>query len=880
MSVNTSFSKVIPEDKVPLPPPDAKVFPTACDYCIVGCGYKVYRWPVGQEGGPKAHENAFGVNYPTAILSGKWPTPNQHNIVFADGRPHHIIVIPDGDIPVVNKGGNHSIRGGNICQKVYSPYKATADRLKTPLLRVRNTLQPISWDDAIRITAEVGRHVIDTYGELAWGMKTYSYQFFENTYAITKLALVAVETPCWAHHDKPSAMADATGLEDIGIDSFGPSYEDYALAEVLLISGTDPYETKTVLFTEWIMKGKAKVIMVLPRKSTGVAYAERTGGLFLQIIPGTDTVLHNALCRVILEKGWEDREFIKKWIASDEEINWGMGRGPRNTPWQWRTTRWGRSFGKFKEWVLNDPHSTLDYAEKTTGIPREKILRAAEMIAKPREDGARPKASFMVEKGCYWSNNYLNTISFANLGLLCGAGTRPGQVIGRGGGHQRGMIQAGPYPITKSPEKFGLIGRKQMDLDRWVLAGHIRFMWVLGTQWFNAMMASQFLMDYVRKNTIASPHQIGSFSPDQAVEVLKARADSGGMVLVEQDIYPRDISQLADLILPAATWGEADFTRAQGERRLRIYSKFYDPPGEAKPDWWIIGQVAKRMGYEGFDWRESNDVFEEAARFSRNGTLDYAALVEKAKGTGKKAHELLRELGTTGIQCPIRLEDGKLVGTKRLHDETAKYPTPKGVTSPLQTLTKFGKTSGKAILHIADWNFFKDFHERITPKGDELWVTNGRVNEIWQSLFDDLRKPYITQRYPMNFIEINPEDARSRKIENGDHVSVENDDVLVQTGGFYGVASGDLFFTNLLRSGYIERTKGAVTAMAIVTDAVPPGVTFMYFLWPGSPANSLVHNVPDPISNAPRYKLGKGRIRKIGETPAKKILTFAPKHNV
>ena len=68
--------------------------------------------------------------------------------------------------------------------------------------------------------------------------------------------------------------------------------------------------------------------------------------------------------------------------------------------------------------------------------------------------------------------------------------------------------------------------------------------------------------------------------------------------------------------------------------------------------------------------------------------------------------------------------------------------------------------------------------------------------------------------------------------------------------------------------------------MAIVTDAVPPGVTFMYFLWPGSPANSLVHNVPDPISNAPRYKLGKGRIRKIGETPAKKSLTFAPKHNV
>ena len=74
------------------------------------------------------------------------------------------------------------------------------------------------------------------------------------------------------------------------------------------------------------------------------------------------------------------------------------------------------------------------------------------------------------------------------------------------------------------------------------------------------------------------------------------------MFLIQQDIYANTLTDFADIVLPAATWGEVDFTRAQGERRLRIYSKFYDPPGEAKPDWWIMAQIAKKMGYEGFDF--------------------------------------------------------------------------------------------------------------------------------------------------------------------------------------------------------------------------------------------------------------------------------------
>ena len=82
------------------------------------------------------------------------------------------------------------------------------------------------------------------------------------------------------------------------------------------------------------------------------------------------------------------------------------------------------------------------------------------------------------------------------------------------------------------------------------------------------------------------------------------------MVVWNQDIYLVDPigARYADIVFPASGWGEDTFTRANGERRIRLYPKFYDAPGEAKPDWWIIAELSKKMGFEGFDWKNSNDV--------------------------------------------------------------------------------------------------------------------------------------------------------------------------------------------------------------------------------------------------------------------------------
>ena len=774
----TSKPHYIPEDKVPLPPGDAEIFTTVCDYCVTGCGYKVYRWPVGKEGGPAADQNAYGADFPVSVMAGVWASPNQHNIVSVNGKPHHVTIIGDNENQGPNLGGDHSIRGGTIAKKCYNPGTPTRDRLRYPMIRVNGELQRVSWDDAIDIMAEVSNHVLDKYGKSAWAMKMYSYQYWENTHALTKLAFQGIGTPAWAVHDQPTGHGpDTPGMADAGIDNFSPSYEDWGLADVLFTAGTDPFESKTIIFNDWILPAihrGMKVISVVPRKTAGIAYAEQNGGLYLEINPGTDTLLLHAMARIIVENDWEDKEFVSKWINNRTEED--------NEVFQ------ADGFEDYKEWIIHYKYAELDYAAEKTGIPADKIRLAAEWMAKPDADGTRKKTSVGFEKGLYWSNNYLNTAAITALGLICGAGNRPGQVIGRFGGHQRGMMPGGKYPAAETPEKFPGWKKQGIDLDRWVENGRAKFVWIVGTTWIHAMVASNHLSNVLEKLTRRNPHQPTSLDKQHIIDTFKKRADSGGMVMVDQDIYPVNPinTDYADIVLPAATWGEENFTRANGERRIRLYEKFYDSPGESLPDWRIAQKFARRMGFSGFDWKDSNEVFEDAAFFNKGRRTSYVALVEYARAHDRKAHDVLREMGTTGIQAPVRWEDGKLVGTKRLHDSTLKTGTPHGLTAINPGwLRKFKTRTGRANLLKAPWELFADYWKFMEPEGDELWVTTARINEFWQSGFDDqMRRPYLQQRWPDNFLEIHPDDARARSIESGDLVQISNNRIPIEVGGY------------------------------------------------------------------------------------------------
>ncbi|MEA3301788.1 MAG: molybdopterin-dependent oxidoreductase, partial [Pseudomonadota bacterium] len=651
----------IPQDKTPLPPKSAEVLTTCCDYCIVACGYKVYRWPVGTpDGGPKAADNAFDIDFPTGALQA-WVAPTQHNVVMHEGKAHNVVVIPDKDAKAVNFGGDSSIRGGTIAQKCYNPDKPTSDRMLSPMIRINGALQPVSWELALDVATDLMKHTVEKHGANAYGMKIYSYQFVENTYAGSKFARRSMKTANWTMHDTPANVTSTPGFRDAGFDNFGPAYKDWGDAEVLMICGTDPYETKTMIFNQFMkpaIDAGQKTIWVNIRETAGLAYAKSKGNaLFLQIDPGTDTPVLGAIARVIMENGWEDSEWIKKWVNNKWESSSGFGQGTRNTPWQWRTT-WGKfqtkGFEDYKKWNLEQEEYAPEVAAKIANIPVEQILQAAEWLAKPKADGTRPKTSLGIEKGFYWSNNTGNTNAVSSLATICGAGGRPGQVVGRFGGHQRGGTSGGGYPRNKSAQKRPGRRRQALDCDRYFYSGNTRFAHVVGTTWIQAMCGSQGLNDKFEELVTNNPNQVKSSDRAGIVETLKKRMDSGGTVVLNQDIYLRDPigSKFADIVLPAATWGEEDFVRANGERRIRLYSKFYDAPGDSKPDWWIFAELGKRMGFDGFDWKNSNEVCEESSRYSRGNRKSYHMVKVAAHKEGKTLHEKLRELGTTGIQGP------------------------------------------------------------------------------------------------------------------------------------------------------------------------------------------------------------------------------------
>ncbi|MDM8559466.1 arsenate reductase (azurin) large subunit [Candidatus Parabeggiatoa sp. HSG14] len=890
----------LPEDKVPLPPKHADVLTTCCDYCIVACAYKVYRWPIGSgDGGVKASENAFGIDFPSSPLQD-WVAPAQHNVVMHKDIPHNVIITPNKDATTVNTNGDSSIRGGIIAQKCYNPKTPTRDRLTSPMMRIYGTLQPVPWDFALDVAAEVAKHVIAKHGANAYSVKTYSYQYIENTYAISKFALRHVNTASFTFHDTPSDVTSTPGFRDAGFDNFGPSYDDWGSADVLMCLGTDPYETKTILFTQHIMKGVQKgmkLIMVNPRETAGITYAKKMGGLHLDVYPGSDTVLLGAIARIVVENGWEDKEWIEKWVNNKWESDSGFGQGTRNTPWQWRTT-WGKfqtkGFKDYKKWLLSQPEYELAQASEITGVDAEKIQKAAEWIAKPKADGSRVNTSFGIEKGFYWSNNTGNTNAISSLATICGAGGRPGRVVGRFGGHQRGGQRGGKLPRNKSPEKVPGRRRRALDTDRWLVSGHTRMAHVIGTTWIQAMSGSQGLQKRFQELVVTNPHQVRSHDKQEIIETLKRRADSGGMVVIDQDIYLRNPigAQFADIVFPAATWGEEDFMRANGERRLRLYQKFYDAPGDAKPDWWIIAQLAQRMGFDGFDWKNSNDVAEESSRFSRKGRKAFHMVKVYAHQNGRTLHEQMRLLGADGIQGPTFINDkGELKGAKRLHDTTMTAEQaadlygengPGEANIVTKKLTHFNTQTGQINLQKHPWSLFSDFWTWLKPKEDELWLSNGRINEIWQSGFDDVeRRPYITQRWPENFVEIHPEDAKARGIESGDYVMMYSERVAAHKDTLLGVQNDHFQFDELMKRGHIELSKAAVTAVAIVTPHVKKGVLYSNMLDTRQPSNALTARVVDHISGNYNYKMGVAKIAKLGASKYKeefRSMSFAPRN--
>ena len=822
---------------VPLPPRHAQRFNTVCQFCIVGCGYHVYKWPVMRRGGPAPEDNALGLDLrkQQPPLLGTWISPNMHSVVTdRDGSRHHIAIVADKSCHV--NEGMSSVRGASLAQTLYAPDRPTKARLSTPLVDNGSGQEKATWTDAVELGSRVLKAVIDRWGADAVGMKFFDHGGggggFENNWAIGRFFFSGIGTRTAAIHNRPAYNSEIHAAGDAGVAALTNSYLDAELADTILVVGANPYETQTNYFLAHMapnlqgatlelkrstFPGEAleagRMIIVDPRRTMTVATAEAAGGpervLHLQIEPGSDIALLNAISRIVLHRHWHDVGFVRERTET-------------------------QTFEAYQRSSLGVDMPLDDFvaeAAQIAGVSPAQILKAAEWIAAPKANGARRRTLLHYEKGLIWGiKNYENIAALVDLGLLTGNVGKPGTGISRLGGHQEAYVRP-PYPG----------GRPALNVDEAVRRGEVKCFWVGGcnpvlttlrAEAFEAALKERG--EPVRKalaNTAG--HPVGE-RVTAIVEAMKA----GGMFIIVQDIYPTATARHAHMVLPAAQWGEMNLTSINGERRLRLYEKFMDAPGEAIADWAIMARFARRLRelylaernplmanrFLDYEWRGDEDVFIHARyQFKGDGA-------DGMEGYAGVTYEMLRRLGNNGIQTPVRLMKGTPVGTVRMHED-GKFATPSGKARFIPAPRPWPGYAAKVARQ---------------RKNHRFWINNGRSNHVWQTLYHHQHIPFHQDRFPIPYIEMHAEDAKSLGIASGDIVDVTND-------------------------------VGSVRAMAYVSDAVKKGHTFMLFGQPRGAAGDLVSDHVDPSTTIPFYKGVWADIRRVGPMPeAMKYVSLAP----
>jgi len=797
-------------DRLPIIPADATEHNVTCHYCIVGCGYKAYTWPMNRQGGAAAGENAFGVNLgeqqPTETEA--WYAPSMYNIVRQNGRDVHLVVKPDTNC-VVN-GGLGSIRGARMAENRPSRVTNTqSQRLTDPLVWRNGVWQPSSWDDALDLVARVTARVVTEGSEDDLVVSVFDHGGsaggYENTWATGKLYFQSMKIKNCRIHNRPAYNSEVHSTRDMGVGELNNAYVDYQLTDTIFMLGANSMETQTNLYLNHMVKGLqngARMVVVDPRRTLTVASSEQFAGaenvLHLAINEGTDLALCNALLTEIVDKGWIDRDFIAAStfpegvaVAEDEAHPASLGS---------------------LEHAMQACRMSLDEAAAICGVDAADIAKAAAWIAEPRADGSRRKCATAYEKGIIWGNdNYRTVGAIVNIALATGNVGREGGGVCRLGGHQEGYYRPAD----------GHVGRPAEYVDQFLIRGlgGVHHIWACD-HYKTTLNASEFKRVHKRRSDMVKEaiDAAAGGTREQVVDAIVSAINAGGLFVVDVDIIHSQIGQNAHVILPACESNEMNLTSMNGERRLRLSERYMDPFGNSRPDCLIAAGMAQHMErvlrdmghadyadqFKGYDWTTEEDAFMDGYH----------------QGNPEVTYDRLRAMGNNGVQEPVTgFADGKLVGVERLYADGA--------------FDRHGRDDKKALFCAAGWRGWQAPGKAREQAAHRFWVNNVRANIFWQNQFLDQKNDFIQDRYPHPFVEMHPDDMVELGLNPGDLLEIVNDN---------GVTQG----------------------MAYPLPTIRRNTVAMVF---GSPAGSQ-GNVVNPGVNElvlPDYKHCWGEIRKIAD---------------
>ena len=518
---------------------------------------------------------------------------------------------------------------GRMCAKgaQLGPTVRTHDRATTPLVRAsrQSPLQPFTWDAALDQVAGRFRQIIERHGPDAVAFYGSGQLDSETSYLICKLFKGFIGTNNTDSNSRLCMAAAVAGYRSsLGSDAPPGCYDDIDHADVVLMIGSNMAEAHPVTFDRLRAakreRPEMQIVVVDPRFTASAAIAD----LHLPVKPGGDIALLNAVGRLVIDAGKIDEHFI------------------------------GRSTRGYEEYLGFLVTQSMDELCKACGLERAQIVKLVGLIGNAKGFLSFYCMGMNQSTVGMWKNN-----SLINLHLLTGQIGKPG---------------AGPFSLTGQPNAMG--GREcgllchQLPGYRLVEdASHraeVEKFWGLPTGQIKPQMGLSAIEMFraLEKGTlkaiwIAATNPAVSMPDLHHVRRAFHRAE---FVVVSDAYHPTETTLLADVVLPAAQWGEKDWTSTNSERMVSFSPKLWDAPGEALSDWEILARFARKMGFSGFDYSRGSDVWDEFIQLTRGRPCDMAGATNSR----------LRD-GSLQWPCPTAYH----YGTKRRYDDGV-FPTPDG----------------------------------------------------------------------------------------------------------------------------------------------------------------------------------------------------------
>jgi len=678
-----------------------------------------------------------------------------------------VLVSREGDGYTVRGDPAHPANLGRLCSKgaALGETLSLGDRLLYPEIDG----QRVAWDVAIERVAQRFRQVIAEHGPDAVAFYVSGQLLTEDYYVANKLMKGYIGS---GNIDTNSRLCMSSAVvghkRAFGSDTVPGCYEDLEIADLIVLTGSNTAWAHPVVYQRIVAAKQArpgmKIVLIDPRRTATAEILQPGADLHLAIKPGTDAWLFNGLLNHLRREG--DNHGGIDWSYLENHVE---------------------GFGAALEEVggLNIPK----VAEKCG-------LKEADVAEFYRLFTQTPKSVTVFSQGINQSSSGVDKVnSILNAHLATGRVGLPG---------------ASPFSITGQPNAMG--GREVGGLAN-QLAAHMdivpeciervgRF-WNAPNITHRPGLKAVEMFDAVRDGRIkaiwimATNPAVSLPEADRVVAALKKCE----FVVVSDNTRHTDTAQLAHVLLPAAAWGEKDGTVTNSERRISRQRPFLPLPGEARPDWWIVTEVARRMGYaESFAFDGPAAIFAEHAAlsgFENGGTRDFdLAGLAHLDAAGYDALE--------PVQWPVAA-NGR--GTPRLFGQ-GRYFTG----------------NGKARL-IA-----RSPRGPATPvNASQPFIFNtGRVRDQWHSMSRSGKTARLLSHIDEPYVEMHPADIRRAE---------------VRPGGLARVRNG----------------RGEMLARVVESAEQRPGSVFAPIHWNGQNSakarvDALVYAVTDAISGQPEFK--------------------------